>query len=69
MTEPGMTPMLIFIAVICVATLLLLPLVPGFLRELRYLNSEVQRNVGAERRYWVRRRRRLWLSLLPFIKY
>lgn len=40
-----------------------------FTRELRYLKGEIQRNTGAERRHWIRRRRRLWLSLLPFIRY
>lgn len=40
-----------------------------FVRELRYLNKEIQCNGGAERKYWVHRRRRLWLSLLPFVKY
>ena len=40
-----------------------------FTRELRRLNNEIGRTYGAERRYWVRRRRRLWLSLLPFVRY
>ena len=41
----------------------------GFSRELRYLNIEISRTRGAERRYWEKRRRRLWLSLIPFVKY
>ncbi len=41
----------------------------GFSHELRYLNSEIRRNNGSERRYWIRKRRRLWLSLIPFVKY
>lgn len=69
MFDPGMTPLLIFIAIVILVVALSLPFAPGFLRELRYLNSEIGRNVGAERRYWIRRRRRLWLSLLPFFKY
>lgn len=40
-----------------------------FSRKLRYLNSEIRRTDGAEREYWIRRRRRLWLSLIPFVKY
>ena len=40
-----------------------------FIRELRYLNKEIRCNHGAERVYWIRQRRRLWLSLLPFVKY
>jgi hypothetical protein len=40
-----------------------------FFRELRYLNKEIACNSGAERKYWLQQRRRLWLSLLPFVKY
>lgn len=40
-----------------------------FSSELRYLNSEIGRTTGAERRYYIRKRRRLWLSLIPFVKY
>lgn len=41
----------------------------NFSQKLRYLNIEIGRTSGAERRRWIRRRRRLWLSLIPFIKY
>ena len=40
-----------------------------FSQELRYLNSEIRRTDGAERRHWIRQRRRLWLSLIPFVRY
>ena len=40
-----------------------------FSRELKYLNIEISRTQGAERRHFIRRRRRLWLSIIPFIKY
>ena len=40
-----------------------------FITELQYLNSEIERTDGDERAYWLSRRRRLWLSLLPFVKY
>ena len=40
-----------------------------FVAELQYLNSEIERTDGEERAYWLSRRRRLWLSLLPFVKY
>ena len=40
-----------------------------FSRELKYLNNEIGRTTGAERRHWIRQRRRLWLSLIPFVKY
>ncbi len=40
-----------------------------FSQELKYLNNEIRRTEGAERRHWIRQRRRLWLSLIPFVKY
>ena len=40
-----------------------------FSHELKYLNSEIGRTSGEERRYWIRRIRQLWLSLIPFVKY
>ena len=40
-----------------------------FSEELKYLNNEIRCTYGPERRYWLRRRRRLWLSLIPFVKY
>lgn len=40
-----------------------------FETELRYLKREIDRAIGKEKKYWIRRRRRLWLSILPFVKY
>ena len=40
-----------------------------FTKELRYLNCEIDRTDGKERERYIRKRRRLWLSLIPFIKY
>lgn len=40
-----------------------------FSRELRYLNNEINRTDDHEREYYLYKRRRLWLSLLPFVKY
>lgn len=40
-----------------------------FMGELKYLNGEIKRTEGNERRYWLRKRRRLWLSIIPFVKY
>ena len=39
-----------------------------FARELRYINMEIQRNTGKDQLLWMRRRRNLWLSLIPFIR-
>lgn len=40
-----------------------------FKHELKYLNCEIARTTGAERKRYIRKRRRLWLSLIPFVKY
>lgn len=40
-----------------------------FSHELRFLNTEIRRTSGSERKRWLRRKRKLWLSLLPFFKY
>ena len=47
----------------------LVSFINDFSLELRYLNSEIRRTDGAERRHWIRQRRRLWLSLIPFVRY
>ena len=41
----------------------------GFSRELKYLNCEITRTYGAERQHYKRKKRRLWLSLIPFVRY
>lgn len=40
-----------------------------FIMELKYLDCEIKRTTGKEQRYWIRQKRKLWLSLLPFVKY
>lgn len=40
----------------------------NFRQELEYLNREIARTYGAERKYWKREKRRLWLLLLPFCR-
>ena len=40
-----------------------------FSKELRYIDQEIARTTGHEQRHWIRRRKRLFLSLLPFVKY
>lgn len=60
-------------AAVALLLLLLLAVLVSFLHnffgELKYLNYEIKRTDGSERRYWVRKRKQLWLSLLPFVKY
>lgn len=43
---------------------------PKFQRELRHLNLRIeQARSERERQHYIRRRRRLWLSLIPFVRY
>lgn len=66
----------LFLLIGVVAVLVFLMLLIAFITflndfksELRYLNNEIRRTEGRERKHYLRRRRRLWLSLLPFVKY
>ena len=40
-----------------------------FSKELNYINCEIGRTTDEEQRYWIRKRRKLWLSLIPFVRY
>lgn len=41
----------------------------NFNRELRRLNMEINRIHGREKEHYIRRKRKLWRSLVPFCKY
>lgn len=43
--------------------------VMDFQKELKHLNLEIGRTSGREQRYWRRRKKRLLLSLIPFVRY
>ena len=40
-----------------------------FQQELLYINNEIARTTGRERKIWKKRRRRLWLTVIPFVRY
>ena len=41
-----------------------------FKRELRHINQRIQQSINErERMHYIRRRRHLYLSILPFVKY
>lgn len=60
---------------ICIGFLLLVVFVGlikwllEFRRELHHLTGEIHRTKGKEQKYWIRKRRKLWLSILPFVRY
>lgn len=37
-------------------------------RDIRYVNMEIRRTRGSERKAWQKEKSRLWLSLIPFYK-
>lgn len=63
------TNVLLAIVIAFFAVVLLVGLtikINDFRHDLDYLNMEIARTEGAEREYWKREKRHLWLSLLPF---
>lgn len=67
-TEVWLMGMAIVVVLLCLLIALTL-FIYRFSRELRYLNMEIQRTQGEERGHYIRRRRKLWLSLIPFVRY
>ena len=70
--SPQMMRLLIGVLVVLAVVVFLavfLPWLRDFRHEMRYINMEIQRNRGRERDHWIKRKRRLWLSILPFVKY
>ena len=47
----------------------LIPWLQDFRRELRYLNSEIGRTEGREQLHWIKRKKKLLRSILPFCRY
>lgn len=41
----------------------------NFRNELEDIKYEINTSKRREREWWIRRRRRLWLSILPFVRY
>lgn len=63
------------IAFLIIAAILVLLVAKWVLRiieiriELDYIRTEIKRTKGESRKHWVRQKRRLLLSVLPFFKY
>ena len=57
---------------IAVGALLIMKIVYSlwsFRDHLSHINNEILRTRGREQAYWKRQKKRLWLSLLPFVQY
>ena len=39
-----------------------------FWKELTYINKEIRRSTGSEKKYWINQKKNLWRSFLPFHK-
>ncbi len=63
--------LLIIVLLGVVALLFSLPYIDWFRQELKYINTEIERNATNKREQerWKRRKKRLLMSLLPGIKY
>ena len=61
--------LLMVLAVVTVILLCSIPWMQWFRQELRYVNDEIKRNEGKEKARWQRRKRRLMLSIIPFVRY
>lgn len=69
--EKVLSVLLIILMLSIVLLLFSLPWIDWFRQELKYINTEIERNVDhpREQARWKRRKRRLLLSLIPFVKY
>jgi|GEM_PF-2536565 len=60
----------IFALIIIVAILIsFVQWIIGFRTEYRYIKNEINRTYGREKKYWIRQKRRLILSVIPFVRY
>lgn len=57
---------LLFLILILVG---LISYIKDFFHELKEINRRIIQAHGSERKSLIRKRRQLWLSLLPFVKY
>lgn len=67
-----MKEILIWVALIVVGIIVAsigISFVQAFRADLKYINMEISRTEGREQAHWIKRRRQLWLSLIPFYRY
>lgn len=54
---------------VAIAFGLFVPWLRDFRRELKFINMEINRTTGREQQHWIKRKKRLKLSILPFFHY
>ncbi|MBQ6848786.1 MAG: hypothetical protein IJN76_01875 [Clostridia bacterium] len=68
--ELDLTTILVLITIGLILFLLwFVPRLLGFLEELRYINMEIGRTDGREQAHWIKKKKKLWLSWIPFYPY
>ena len=71
MEQTGIYNVLIALFIGVMLFLLILRLVfrlDSLKRDIKYVNMEIRRTRGSERKAWRKEKRRLWLALIPFYK-
>lgn len=71
MEQTGIYDILIALFIGVIVFLLMLRLVfrlDSLKRDIKYVNTEIRRTGGSERKAWQKEKHRLWLSLIPFYK-
>ena len=71
MEQTGIYNIFIVLFIGVIVFLLILRLVfrlDSLKKDIKYVNMEIRRTRGSERKAWQREKRRLWLSLIPFYK-
>ena len=75
MTNPNSENLLLIAVIIIGIAVLFIAIVEGvvllqrFTRDLTRINREISRSTDDDKYYWLKKRRRLWLSLIPFVPY
>ena len=59
----------IFILLFLILFINLVSFFMDFSKDLKYINMEIQRTSGREQKHWIKRKRQLWLSLTPFVRF
>ena len=67
LTKAGIILGCTVVGAIAVATQV--PWLRDFCHEMRYIETEIGRTEGREQEHWKKKKRRRWLSLLPFFRY
>ena len=70
-SERVLSVLLIILMLTIMVLAICAPYLNWFRRELKYINTEIERNKENEREQnrWKRRKRRLLMSLIPFVPY